>query len=78
MEEACGTAKSADVVLFDSPFLYHRRDDAGHERMASCCRAGGHTSRDHLQRAKEKLEKAHVHIIGVALTHAPTDRSLEY
>jgi len=37
-----------------------------------------HTRRDHIQQAKEKLERAHVHIIGVTLTHAPTDKSLGY
>jgi non-specific protein-tyrosine kinase len=38
----------------------------------------GHTSREHLEQAKDKLEKAHVRIVGVALTHAPTDKSLGY
>jgi hypothetical protein len=33
----------------------------------------GTTRRDHAERAKEILERAHVRILGVALTNAPRD-----
>lgn len=36
----------------------------------------GKTRRDHAEKAKEMLEKAHVRIVGVALTNAPKDSSL--
>ncbi|MCZ7672657.1 MAG: CpsD/CapB family tyrosine-protein kinase [Chloroflexi bacterium] len=36
----------------------------------------GKTRRDHAEKAKEMLEKAHVRLIGVALTNAPKDNSL--
>ena len=36
----------------------------------------GKTRRDHAEKAKEMLEKAHVRVIGVALTNAPKDSSL--
>lgn len=36
----------------------------------------GKTRRDHAEKAKEMLEKAHVRLIGVALTNAPKDSSL--
>ncbi len=36
----------------------------------------GHTSRDHLQQARERLEKAHVRIVGVMLSRAVADSSL--
>ena len=73
--------KRADVVLFDaSPVL--AATDAVMLGMKTdgvlLVVQAGHTSRDYLQQAKEKLEKAHVHIVGVALTHAPTDKSLGY
>jgi len=73
--------KRADVVLFDaSPVL--AATDAVMLGMKTdgvlLVVQAGHTSRDYLQQAKEKLEKAHVHIVGVALTHVPTDKSLGY
>ena len=73
--------KRADVVLFDaSPVL------AATDAVMLGMKTDGvllvvqarHTRRDHIQQAKEKLERAHVHIIGVTLTHAPTDKSLGY
>lgn len=36
----------------------------------------GKTRRDHAEKAKEMLEKAHVRVVGVALTNAPKDSSL--
>ncbi|PID87268.1 MAG: capsular biosynthesis protein [Chloroflexi bacterium] len=36
----------------------------------------GKTRRDHAEKAKDMLEKAHVRVVGVALTNAPKDSSL--
>ena len=36
----------------------------------------GKTRRDHSERARELLEKAHVRIVGAALTNAPKDSSM--
>ena len=82
MEEVIAALqKRADIVLFDAPPVLAATDAV----MLGMKTDGvllvvqaGHTSREHLQQAKEKLEKAHVYIIGVALTHAPTDKSLGY
>jgi capsular exopolysaccharide synthesis family protein len=82
MEEVIAALqKRADVVLFDAPPVLAATDAV----MLGMKTDGvllvvqaGHTSREHLQQAKEKLERAHVHIIGVTLTNAPTDKSLGY
>lgn len=73
--------KCADTVLFDAPPVLTATDAV----MLGMKTDGvllivqaGHTSRDHAQQAKEKLEKAHVHIIGVALSNAPADESWGY
>ena len=39
--------------------------------------SAGKTRREHAERAKEILEKAHVKIIGATLTNAPIDSSME-
>jgi len=73
--------KRADLVLFDAPPILSATDAAvlgmKVDGVLLLVKAG-HTSRDHLQQAKEKLEKAHARIFGVALTNAPTDKSLGY
>jgi non-specific protein-tyrosine kinase len=82
MEEVIAALqKRTDVVLLDAPPVL-----AATDAMVLGMRADGillvvkvgHTSREHLEQAKAKLEKAHVHIIGVTLTNAPTEKSLGY
>ena len=82
MEEVIAALqKRADAVLFDAPPVLTATDAV----MLGMKTDGillivqaGHTSREHVQQAKERLEKARVRIVGVALTHAPADKSLGY
>jgi capsular exopolysaccharide synthesis family protein len=73
--------KQADVVLFDAPPVLTATDAAilgtKVDGVLLVVQAR-HTSRDHVQQAKERLEKAHVRVVGVALTHAAADQSLGY
>ena len=73
--------KQADVVLFDAPPILAATDAAilgtKVDGVLLVVQAK-HTSRDHVQQAKERLEKARVRVVGVALTHAAADKSLGY
>jgi capsular exopolysaccharide synthesis family protein len=80
MEAAIATLKShADIVLFDAPPVLAVTDAA---LLASkldgvlLVVSAGQTKREHAQRAKELLEKIHVHIAGAVLTNASVDRSV--
>jgi capsular exopolysaccharide synthesis family protein len=82
MEEAIAALqKRADVVLFAAPPVLGATDAVvlgmKTDGILLVVQAG-HTSRDHVQQAKDRLEKAHAHIVGVALTNAHTDKSLGY
>ena len=82
MEEVIAALqKRAEVVLLDAPPVLAATDavvlGAKADGVVLVVKAG-HTSREHVEQAKEKLEKAHVRIVGVALTHAPAERSLGY
>lgn len=82
MEEVIAALqKRADVVLFDAPPVLAAADAVmlGMKTDGVLLIAqAGHTSRMRVQQAKERLEKARVCIVGVALTHAPADKSLGY
>lgn len=69
----------ADVVLFDAPPVLAVTDatilGAKVDGVLLVVSAGK-TRRDHAQRAKQILQTANVHIIGVTLTNAPKDSSL--
>jgi non-specific protein-tyrosine kinase len=71
-----GLAESADFLLFDAPPVLAVTDatilGAKVDGILLVVQAGK-TRRDHSERAKELLEKAHVRIIGVTLTNAPQD-----
>ena len=80
MEAAIATLKArADIVLFDAPPVLAVTDAA---LLASkldgvlLVVSAGQTKREHAQRAKELLEKIHVHIAGAVLTNATVDRSM--
>ncbi len=80
MEEIIGALhKRADMVLLDAPPVLAATDATvlgmKVDGVLLVVRAG-HTSRDHIQQAKERLEKARVRIVGVTLTNATLDRSL--
>jgi non-specific protein-tyrosine kinase len=80
MESLISTLKSrADIVLFDAPPIVVVTDAAllaskldGVLLMVSA----GRTKREHALRAKELLEKAHVHLVGAVLTNAAVDTSV--
>jgi len=71
--------KQADVVLFDAQPVLTATDatilGTKVDGVLLVVQAK-HTSRDHVQQAKERLEKARVRVVGVALTHAAADKSL--
>jgi non-specific protein-tyrosine kinase len=68
--------ESADFLLFDAPPVLAVTDatilGAKVDGILLVVQAGK-TRRDHSERAKDLLEKAHVRIIGVTLTNAPQD-----
>ena len=80
MEEVLAALlKRADVVLLDAPPVLVAADAAILGMKADgvlLAVKARHTSRDYVQQARERLEKAHVRIVGVALTNAAPDRTL--
>jgi capsular exopolysaccharide synthesis family protein len=79
MEAVIAALKSrADMVLFDAPPVVAVTDAA---LLASkldgvlLVVSAGQTKREHVQRAKELLEKINVRIVGAVLTNAPMDGS---
>jgi non-specific protein-tyrosine kinase len=75
MEQAIAALQDrADVVLFDVPPVVAASDGAvlgtKVDGVLLVVRAG-HTRRDHVQRAKDLLERAHVRIVGAVLNDAP-------
>lgn len=80
MEEAITRLKSrADVILFDAPPIVAVTDGAvlgtKVDGVLLVVRAG-RTRRDHVQQARELLERVHVRIVGAVLSNAPRDVSL--
>ncbi|MBX3084380.1 MAG: CpsD/CapB family tyrosine-protein kinase [Anaerolineae bacterium] len=80
METAIDALKSkAEYVLFDAPPVLAVTDTA---LLASkldgvlLVMKAGKTRRDYAQQAKVALERIHVRIVGVALTNAPQDGSM--
>jgi non-specific protein-tyrosine kinase len=71
--------ETADIILFDAPPVIAVTDavvlGSKVDGVLLVVQAGK-TRRDHAERAKEMLEKANVHIIGVTLTNAPNDSSI--
>ena len=75
MEQAIGALKTrADVILFDAPPVASVTDAAvlgtkvdGTLLVVSA----GRTRREHIERAKELLERVHVRIVGTVLNNAP-------
>jgi capsular exopolysaccharide synthesis family protein len=69
----------ADYVLFDSPPVLAVTDTpllaSKLDALLLVIKAGS-TRRDHAQRAKEVLQRANIRILGVALSNAPQDSSM--
>jgi capsular exopolysaccharide synthesis family protein len=69
----------AEIVLFDAPPVLAVTDTAllgsKLDALLLVVKAGA-TRRDHAQRAKELLERASIRVIGVALTNAPRDTTM--
>ena len=69
----------AEYVLFDAPPVLAVTDTAilasKLDALLLVIKAGA-TRRDHAQRAKELLERANIRVIGVALSNAPRDTSM--
>jgi capsular exopolysaccharide synthesis family protein len=77
MEKAIAAFKSrADIVLFDAPPIVSVTDAAvlgtkvDGVLLVVCA---GRTRREHIQRAKDVLERVHVRIVGAMLKDAPRD-----
>ena len=80
MEEAIAKLKArADIVLFDAPPIVAVTDGAvlgtkvDGVLLVVCA---GRTRREHVQRARELLERVHVRIVGAVLNDAPRDVAL--
>lgn len=77
MSEVIGVLKArADYVLFDSPPVLAASDAAllgvKLDGLLLVVRAGG-TRRDHVQRARQTLERLHVRLVGSVLLNAPRE-----
>ncbi|RLC97672.1 MAG: capsular biosynthesis protein [Chloroflexi bacterium] len=80
MEEAIARLKArADVILFDAPPIVAVTDAAvlgtKVDGVLLVVRAG-RTRREHIQQARELLERVHVRILGAVLSNAPRDVTL--
>ena len=80
MEEAIARLKArADVILFDAPPIVAVTDatvlGTKVDGVLLVVRAG-RTRREHIQQARELLERVHVRILGAVLSNAPRDVTL--
>src|SRR5258708_5098161 len=70
----------AEIVLFDAPPILSVSDTtllaSKLDALLLVVKAGA-TRRDHAQRAQETLQRANIRVIGVALTNAPRDSSMD-
>ena len=71
----------AEVVIFDAPPIITVNDASllasKVDGVLLVVRAGG-TKRDHVQAAKDRLDKVNAHLIGAVLTNAKADAALQY
>ena len=72
--------KKADVLLFDAPPVLAVTDAlvlaVRTDGVLLVVKAGG-TTREHVQQAKERLERVNARIVGAVLNNAPTDAMLQ-
>ena len=75
MEQAIGALKArADIILFDAPPVVSVTDAVVLGTKvdgALLIVSAGRTRREHIERAKELLERVHVRIVGTVLNNAP-------
>lgn len=71
----------AEIVIFDAPPLITVNDAsllaAKVDGVLLVVKAGG-TKRDHVQAAKDRLEKVNARLVGAVLTNAKADAALQY
>ena len=79
-ETIAALLKQADVLLFDAPPVLAVTDAlvlvVQTDGALLVVKAGG-TRREHVQRAKERLERVNARIVGAVLSNAPTDSMLQ-
>lgn len=82
LNDVIGVLKArAHFIIFDAPPVLAVSDTVGLgarlDGVLLVVRAGS-TRRDHIQRAREALERANVRVLGAALTNAPKERAGGY
>lgn len=74
-------AGRAEMVIFDAPPIITVNDASllasQVDGVLLVVRAGGN-KRDHVQAAKDRLEKVNAHLVGAVLTNAQIDAALQY
>ena len=79
-ETLAALLKKADVLLFDAPPVLAVTDAlvlaVQTNGVLLVVKAGG-TTREHVQQAKERLERVNARIVGAVLNNAPTDAMLQ-
>ena len=79
-ETLAALLKKADVLLFDAPPVLAVTDAlvlaVRTDGVLLVVKAGG-TTREHVQQAKERLERVNARIVGAVLNNAPTDAMLQ-
>ena len=79
-ETLAALLKKADVLLFDAPPVLAVTDAlvlaVQTDGVLLVVKAGG-TTREHVQQAKDRLERVNARIVGAVLNNAPTDAMLQ-
>jgi len=79
-ETMAALLEQADVLLFDAPPVLAVTDAlvlaVQTDGVLLVVKAGG-TRREHIQQAKERLERVNARIVGAVLNNAPTDAMLQ-
>jgi len=79
-EAVAALLAQADVLLFDAPPVLAVTDAlvlaVQTDGVLLVVKAGG-TRREHVQQAKERLERVNARIVGAVLNNAPTDATLQ-
>jgi len=73
-------SQHADMVLFDAPPLLILPDAsmlAPHMDGVLLVVSAGRTKREHLRRARERLERVRAHLVGVVMNNMPLDARLQ-
>lgn len=74
-------AQLADMVIFDAPPIITVNDAsllASHVNGVLLVVQAGHTKRDYVKAAQERLERVNARLVGAVLTNAHLDASLRY